>query len=104
MSAKMSGGPGRGRERGFCDNFLRAMLPSECCSLLAFELRADQRDLTLDGRHWRELFGGSIGDAPKLGALFCCSPTTYVLYRVMTAAAAICILTLRLVTCHPCET
>ena len=32
----------------------------DVCDMAAFEYRADVKDLELDGRHWRELFGGAI--------------------------------------------
>lgn len=69
---------------------------SETCQLIAYEWKADRRDLVLDGRHWRELFGGSIGDAPKLGAYVCCGPSSYMSFRAVAALATIAILVCRL--------
>lgn len=79
----------------------RALCPSgEIYGLAAYEWRADRRDLLLDGRHWRELFGGSIGDAPRLGGYVCCGPAAYTVFRGVCALSVIAILILRAVrTC-----
>ena len=73
-------------------------MSTETCKLVRFEWKADRRDLVLDGRHWRELFGGSIGDAPKLGAYVCCGPSAYMAFRVLVAMTSIAIGGLRLVS------
>ena len=78
----------------------RACPSGEGCLLVAYEWKVDRRDLVLDGRHWRELYGGSIGDAPKLGAYVCCGPSMFMFFRLLTAATAIAIFGLRLVRTH----
>ena len=53
--------------------------------MAAFEYRADRKDLELDGRHWRELFGGATGSGPKMGAYIVCGPVAYVVFRILMA-------------------
>ncbi|KAL1504474.1 hypothetical protein AB1Y20_010879 [Prymnesium parvum] len=74
----------------------RACPSNESLQLLAYEWKADRRDLVLDGRHWRELFGGSIGDAPKLGAYICCGPSSFMIFRALAAITILAFLGLRL--------
>ena len=64
----------------------------DACAMAGFEYRADFKDLELDGRHWRELFGGASGGGKKLGAFCCCGPMAFVFFRVLMAALAISIL------------
>jgi len=85
--------PVRGCSRCF-DACCRA---NELCQLVRFEWRADRRDMLLDGRHWREVFGGRIGNAgQKMGASACCGPKTYVMFRLLAFATAAAVLGLRL--------
>jgi len=53
--------------------------------MAAFEYRADVKDLELDGRHWRELFGGATGGGTKMGAYIICGPVAFVFFRIFLA-------------------
>jgi len=53
--------------------------------MAAFEYRADVKDLELDGRHWRELFGGATGGGTKMGAYIICGPAAFVVFRLFLA-------------------
>lgn len=57
----------------------------DVCDMAAFEYRADVKDLELDGRHWRELFGGATGSGAKMGAYIVCGPVAYVFFRILMA-------------------
>lgn len=60
----------------------------DVCDMAAFEYRADVKDLELDGRHWRELFGGATGGGTKMGAYIICGPNAFVLFRIFLAMCA----------------
>ena len=57
----------------------------DVCDMAAFEYRADVKDLELDGRHWRELFGGATGGGTKMGAYIICGPAAFVVFRLFLA-------------------
>ena len=60
----------------------------DVCDMAAFEYRADVKDLELDGRHWRELFGGATGGGTKMGAYIICGPAAFVVFRLFLAMIA----------------
>ena len=53
--------------------------------LYGWDARADMDDLALDGRHWREQFGGGLGGGPKMGAICLLNGPAYVLFRIILA-------------------
>ena len=53
-----------------------------------WDVRADTEDLALDGKHWREQFGGAVGDGPQMGAFVLLGPMGFVAFRLLLALGA----------------
>ena len=56
--------------------------------LEGWDVKADMDDLALDGKHWREQFGGGIGDGPQMGAFVFFGPMAFVIFRLIFALGA----------------
>ena len=75
---------------------LGSVHPTPTPSRRFFEMAADRRDLSLDGRHWQAQFGGSSGRGPKMGAFVCFGPMLFALVRLAFAVGAVGFFCLRL--------